>query len=157
MDTAIPIIVAAISALVGFLVWVAQRRIEHREAERLRKEKLYEQLLEAIVELASFGNGAPFLIESQKAWLYASDAVLTAINDYLRVFLEQGGPPGSRTTPEERIAKQQAEAKIRLAIRQDLFPSTKIDIHWIVEKWQPVASSKEAILEYLDRRKKVAS
>ena len=71
MSTTIPIVVAIVTAFGGFIAWLAQRRVERRETERLRKERLHEKFLESIVELSSFGNGAPLLIESQKAWLYA--------------------------------------------------------------------------------------
>ncbi|MCP4536013.1 MAG: hypothetical protein GY832_02605 [Chloroflexi bacterium] len=70
------IVVAIISALIGFVVWVAQKSVERRSAERLRKEELYNDLLAASVELFSTGDAAPFVIESQHAWLYASDEVL---------------------------------------------------------------------------------
>ena len=80
------IVVAILSALVGFVVWVAQKSVERRSAERLRKEELYKNLLAASVELFTTGDGAPFVIESQRAWLYASDEVLKAINDYLKAY-----------------------------------------------------------------------
>lgn len=157
MTAAIPVIVAILTALGGFIAWLAQRRVEQREAERRRREVLYEGLLEAITELSSFGNGAPLLIESQKAWLYGSDEVLTAVNDYLKVFLDQEGPPGALTSPAHRSKRQQAEGKIRLAIRRDLYPKTILKEQWISEEWKPIASSEEGIREYLQRRRKNAS
>lgn len=153
MSTTIPIVVAIVTAFGGFIAWLAQRRVERRETERLRKQRLYEKLLESIVELSSFGNGAPLLVESQRAWLYASDEVLMAVNDYLKVFLHEGAAAeGAPTTPQERVRRQQADARIRLAIRRDLQPTTRLDDRWITEEWKPVASSEAAIREYLDRR-----
>jgi hypothetical protein len=157
MTTAIPIIVTALTLFGGFIAWLAQRKVEHRETERRRKEKLYEGLLESIVELSSFGNGAPLLVESQKAWLYASDDVLLAVNEYLKVFLERQVAPGVATTPEEQAARQQKEGSIRLAIRRDLFTETRIDEQWISAQWKPIASSEKAIREYFQRRSKSVS
>ena len=157
MTTAIPVIVAILTILGGFIAWLAQRKVEHRDAERLRKQRLYEKLLEAIVELSSFGNGAPLLIEAQKAWLYASDEVLAALNDYLKLFIDQEGPPGILTSPEERQRRQKAEGKIRLMIRRDLHPKTTLNEQWISEEWKPIASSEKAIREYLRRSSKNAS
>jgi len=57
---------------------MAQKIRERRDIERLRKEELYKTLLAATVEFASYANGAPLVIESQRAWLYASDEVLQA-------------------------------------------------------------------------------
>ncbi len=102
MTATIPILAAIVAALAGFSTWLGQRRIERQQNERLRKEKLYEALLEAITEISSFGNGAPLLIESQRAWLYASDEVLRAVNAYLKVFLGERANPGSPTSPDGR-------------------------------------------------------
>jgi len=156
MTATIPIIVAAVAALAGFLTWLGQRRIELQQTERLRKEKLYEALLEAITELSSFGNGAPLLVESQKAWLYASDEVLRAVNGYFKVFLGERAAPGEPTTPEEREARQRRDGAIRLAIRRDLNRNTSLDEDWMSREWTPLASSEKAIREYLERREKRA-
>jgi hypothetical protein len=45
------IAVAILSALAGFLVWIAQRYYERRATEHLRKEELYRTLLAASIEL----------------------------------------------------------------------------------------------------------
>jgi len=153
MNAAIPIVIAVVTALVGFLTWLLQRRVERRKADRLRKEALYEKLLEAITELSSFGNGAPVLIESQKAWLYASDDVLRAVTNYLKVFLDEQGSTDVPITQEQRAVRQRQEGAIRLAIRRDLERSTTLDENWMSNEWKPVASSEEAIREYLARRR----
>jgi hypothetical protein len=68
------IVVAILSALAGFLVWIGQRHFERVAAERLRRETLY--------------------VESQRAWLYASDEVREAINEYLEAFVAVGASEG---------------------------------------------------------------
>ena len=83
-ELTVAIVVAIVSAFVGLVVWTAQRYMEGRTNERVRKEKLYATLLAATLEFSSDGNGAPFVIESQHAWVYASDEVLRAINEYGR-------------------------------------------------------------------------
>lgn len=149
LKTLIPVAVAAMSALLGFAIWIIQKNIEKRHADRLRKESLYEKLLEAVVQLASFGDGAPFLIESQKAWLYATDNVLYALNDYLKIFLEYPMNQGEVSSLERRAALQAAEGKIRLQIRRDLFPATSMNKDWLLTNWKPIAAPKEALREYL--------
>lgn len=132
LEPVVPILVAILTAFVSFVIWVVQRTIERRHAERHRKEQLYEGLLEAIVQLSSFGDGAPIIVESQKAWLYATDDVLEAITEYQGIW--RGDPnrqPGTPPTPDERNKRNAAEAKIRLQIRRDLFPRTRLTPHWM--------------------------
>jgi hypothetical protein len=157
MRDALPVLAAAITAVIGLIAWLVQRFIERRNAERQRKEKLYTRLVESIVELGSFGNGAPFVIEAQQAWLYASDSVLQAINDYLQVHLEYPVPSGQTRDEESRTHLQKAEARIRLAIRRDLRPDTMINEAWIDSRWRPIAASEPAIREYLQRRQEDAA
>src|SRR5215470_5121023 len=84
------IAVAILSALAGFLVWIVQRYYERKAAERLRRAELYGALLSSSAEFIGTGNMAPFIFESQRAWLYASDEVLQRINDYLAAALDEG-------------------------------------------------------------------
>ena len=146
------IVVAILSALAGFLVWIAQRYFERRSTERLRKEKLYRTLLAASIELVATGDGAPFVIESQRAWLYAADEVLEAINDYLKAFVlyaninKRGGD-----STESWAAVKDAEGRLRLSIRKDLRHSTKIEAAWVKEQWELVSARPERIRQYLKR------
>lgn len=154
MSTAVPIVIAIITALAGFLTWLFQRRSERIQTERLRKEALYEKLLEAITEISSFGDGAPLLIESQKAWLYASDDVLRAVNSYLKVFLdeEKNRKNSGELNQEARANRQQREGVIRLAIRRDLHKNTMLDEQWLSNEWRPVAAPEQKIRDYFVRR-----
>jgi hypothetical protein len=146
------VVVAIISALIGFVVWAAQKSVERRSTERLRKEELYNDLLAASVELFATGDGAPFVIESQRAWLYASDEVVQAINDYLKAY---GAYAGSKQrgidSTETWTAVKEAEGILRLHIRKDLHPETKVSTHWVSEKWEFITARPERIKDYLQR------
>ena len=155
-DLSVPISLAVVSALIGFLVWIAQRIIERRADERRRKEELYGTLLAATLEFSSYGNGAPFIIESQRAWLYASDEVLSAINKYLSAFLkylEQRDGQDSKELSANWDSVQVAEGVLRLAIRKELHPATRVDEKWVKDEWTIITSHKENIREYLTRAK----
>ena len=152
------IAVAILSALAGFLVWIGQRHFERVAAERLRKETLYGTLLSTTVEFVGTGNGAPFIVESQRAWLYASDEVLEATNEYLKAFVAYGTAleAGADTTQTWK-ALEDAEGRLRLGIRRDLYPRTRITAHWVSHRWKLVSSRPERIREYLVRRGHLAA
>ena len=146
------ITVAISTAVVGFVVWIFQRNVERRETARLRRERLYTTLLSACVEFAGTGNGAAFIFESQRAWLYASDEVLQAINEYLKAFAALGRADGHKGEHrEEWIAVHDAEARIRSSIRKELLPKTMITAEWVKGQWELVTSRPERIQEYLRR------
>jgi hypothetical protein len=153
LESTIPIIVAIVSALGGFIVWIAQKIRERRDTERLRKEELYKTLLAATVEFASYANAAPLVIESQRAWLYASDEVLRAISGYLKScagYVEQQGKSDININ-ERWAAVKEAEDVLRLAVRRDLSPGTRINEEWLRQEWEIITSHQENIMEYLGR------
>jgi hypothetical protein len=143
--------ITILSALVGFLVWMAQRYFERQAAERLRKEELYRTLLSTTVEFVATGNGAPFIIESQRAWLYASDEVLEAINEYLKAFVAYANNKNNQLDTQVWGAVKDAEGRLRLSIRKDLRPKTKITTQWVKGQWEMVTSRPERVQEYLKR------
>jgi hypothetical protein len=146
------IVVAILTALAGFVVWIIQRNVERRETARLRRERLYTTLLSACVEFAGTGNGAPFIFESQRAWLYASDEVLREINEYLKAFVAVGRAEGHKGDHQaEWSAVRDAEARMRSSIRKELFPKTTITPDWVKGEWELVTSRPERIQEYLRR------
>ena len=157
--------IAILTALVGFLVWLIQKTVERRAEERRRLENLYQTLLSTCAEFIGTGNGAPFIIESQRAWLYASDNVLAAINDYLKAFVAYGeaqrraaeaADEASQRQDAEAVqvafqAIKEAEAHLRLFIRKELHPRTAIDVQWMKGQWEMATSRPERIREYLER------
>ena len=155
-ELTVAIVVAIVSAFGGLVVWTAQRFMERRDNERLRKEELYGTLLAATLEFSSDGNGAPFVFKSQHAWLYASDEILRAINEYNRAivqYVSRGGDfedeVSSRENWDPVVA---AERSLRLAIRKDK-PKTQIDQKWVLEEWQMITSHRQNIREYLSRER----
>jgi hypothetical protein len=146
------ITVAILSALAGFLVWIAQRYYERRAAELLRKEALYRTLLAASIELFATGDGALFVVESQQAWLYASDEVLENINAYLKAFSAYAETKQRETDSADTwAAVKEAEGRLRLSIRKDLRPKTKITPQWVAGEWKTIISRPERIRRYLRR------
>ena len=144
--------VAILSALAGFLVWIGQRYFERKAAERIRKEKLYGTLLTACAEFVGTMNHAPFAIESQRAWLYASDEVLEAINEYQKAVLAFGDAQRAGVDFSEAWkAVEDVDGRLRLSIRRELHPETRISQRWVKAKWEVVTSQPERIREYLRR------
>ena len=146
------IAVAILSAVAGFLVWIAQRYYERRAADRLRKEELYRTLLAASIELFTTGDGAPFVVESQRAWLYASDEVLEDINAYLKAFSAYAAKKQHEADSADAwAAVKDAEGRLRLSIRKDLRPKTQITPQWVAGEWETIISRPERIRSYLGR------
>jgi len=146
------IAVAILSALAGFLVWIVQRYYERKAAERLRREELYGTLLSSSAEFIGTGNMAPFIFESQRAWLYASDEVLERINDYLTAALAEGESERSgvdSSTQQDDLYR--AEGHLRLSIRRDLHPATQLTKAWVDKHWNRATSTPARIQEYLQR------
>jgi hypothetical protein len=146
------IAVAILSALAGFLVWIAQRYYERRATEHLRKEELYRTLLAASIELFTTGDGAPFVVESQQAWLYAADEFLENINAYLKAFSDYAGTKQREVDSSDTwAAVKEAEGRLRLSIRKDLRPKTQITPQWVAGEWETIISRPERIRNYLGR------
>ncbi|MBI1807421.1 MAG: hypothetical protein HYR76_10270 [Ignavibacteria bacterium] len=120
--------------------------------ERLRKEELYRTLLSASVELFTTGDGAPFVVESQRAWLYASDEVLEDINVYLKAFSAYADAKQRKADIAGLwTAVLKAEGRLRLSIRKDLQPKTQITAEWVKREWEMITSRPERIRRYLGR------
>jgi hypothetical protein len=145
------VVVAILSALFGFLTWRVQRFYERLADERRRKEDLYGALLTASIELIATGDGAPFVIESQRAWLYASDEVLERINDYLAAYADYGEALARGVSTTTRKPSLRAEALLRLAIRKDIRPKTGISADWVTKQWTTIISRPERVRRYLGR------
>jgi len=110
--------------------------------------------MEAIGLLRSGGTGAPFVVESQRAWLYASDDVLRAIATYRRRLLESADHLAN-LNDEETTAMKEAQDNIYLAIRKELSPKTAIGHGWAKQQWVDIGSAKEKVGEYLQRTGKM--
>ena len=143
MAATIPIVVAIVSALAGLLTWTWQREKERISNLQQRRFLLYEKLLNSVVYLTA-SDAAPFFVESQQAWLYASDDVLKALNAYAMM------ASSSEKTNEKLNALL---GELLISIRQDsgLPGRTDIDKDWVGKNFRAVTAPRELIQAYVDK------
>ncbi len=149
------VVVACISALGSAAIWAVQQTKARADNEAQRREALYRGLLSALVDMSAMGNAAPLLVESQEMWLYASDRVILAVNDYIRFYLGRinaGEVQGAPVSEADRIRIQYFDAQIRLAIRQDIVQRTQIDAKWVESEWTSFGAPPERIHAYRVRK-----
>src|SRR3712207_5702210 len=126
LETWTPLVVALVTAGVGFVVWLFQKQREHEDQIRQRKQALYESVLYALAELPA-DNTAPLFIESQLTWLYASDNVLREMQSLFDSLI-------NKEPYSERIKLQ---GNLQLEMRRDIFTRTNISEAWVKEKYDP--------------------
>lgn len=117
-----PIISAFIGAGISYYFMLRQRKFE---AILRFKEEKYTNLL---IYLKSFvGNSVShegkekFFEEQYKSWLYASDEVVTSINNMVGLVMDSNG---KNIAPE---VGRRSIGEIVLAMRKDLLGKTKLD------------------------------
>jgi len=137
----IPLAVALASAIVGFIIWLVQKNRERRDQIRQRKQALYESLLTAVTDL-HLGNAAPLFVESQLAWLYASDSVLKLMNSLFVAIRD-------KRSNDELVALL---GNLLLEMRRDIFDQTEISEEWLKEKYVAVAPPGDDVMKYIERR-----
>ena len=94
----------------------------------------------------------PTAVESQQAWLYASDEVLEDINVYLKAFSAYAAKKQhGADSADAWAAVKDAEGRLRLSIRKDLRPKTQITPQWVAGEWETIISRPERIRSYLGR------
>ncbi|MBN1862161.1 MAG: hypothetical protein JW790_00755 [Dehalococcoidales bacterium] len=117
----VPIVVAIIAAVSGYLVRGFDKRKEREAEEYRRKEERYINLILCLRGLVvSSENKAlreKFLDELNLAWLYCSDDVISKINS-LMCLIPVGGSTKGKTASTEEIMT--AFGGLFLAIRKDL-------------------------------------
>lgn len=147
------IVLAIITASLGLLTWTSQQILSRMEERRKYKEDLYRKLLDAIVDIGVLAESAPLVVESQRMWMYASDEVLEAVYEYLRYYLSAKEQRfGNGSIPDDvRNMIQEKDALIRLAIRRDIRPRTKIDRSWIHSRFLAVGAPADSIKTYRER------
>ena len=144
------VVLATVTAFLGLITWTSQQILNRADERRKSKEELYRKLLDAIIDMGSLAESAPIVVEAQRMWMYASDEVLEAVNEYLRYYLtEVTGRPGNKILPEDvRTQIQERDAYVRLAIRRDIHPMTRISKSWIHSRYIAVAAPAESIAAY---------
>jgi hypothetical protein len=147
------ITLAIITASLGLLTWTSQQIWSGIEERRKYKEDLYRKLLDAIIDISVLADSAPLVVESQRMWMYASDDVLEAVYEYLRYCLSANEQRfGNRSFPDNvRNMIKEKDALIRLAIRRDIRPRTKIDRPWILSRFLSVGAPPDSIKTYRER------
>jgi hypothetical protein len=144
------IVLTIVTASLGLATWTSQQILNRADERRKSKEELYRKLLDAIIDMSSLADSAPIIVESQRMWLYASDEVLEAVNEYLRYYLNEvtGNFTGTILPDDIRSQIQERDAYIRLAIRRDIRPMTRIGKSWIHSRYIAVAAPSESIVAY---------
>ena len=144
------IVLAIVTASLGLITWTSQQILNRADERRKSKEELYRKLLDAIVDMSSLAESAPIVVEAQRMWMYASGEVLEAVNEYLRYYLsEVAGRFANKTLPDNiRSQIQERDAYVRLAIRRDIRPMTRISKSWIHSRYIAVAAPAESIVAY---------
>jgi cobalamin biosynthesis Mg chelatase CobN len=157
-------IISGIGALVvaiftGIFVYNYQQNRKRQTQLAERRKDLYEELIRKLIELIVARTGADrslLLSEIEKSWLFASDAVLQTIYDYLEKFDQYYEKSGGnilaeiQTNDDSRDDMANILAKIFLAMRKDIsrIRPTAIDEEWIethvkVYKWGVIANEPE--------------
>ena len=140
-DKWVPVLAALTAAVAGLIVWMVQKNRERQDQIRQRKQAVYEALLIAISELPSH-NAAPLYVESQLAWLYASDKVLGAMQAVFASF----------QVPRPFEERANLLAALLLEMRKDIFSRTAVtedSVRRIFEVGHPPI---EDIMKYIERR-----
>jgi hypothetical protein len=141
MEKWIPLSAVVVSGVVGLVVWLVQKDRERKDQIRRRKQALYESLLTSVTELYS-SNAAPLFVESQLAWLYASDNALELLNSLFVSIRDK----------KSESELQELLGKLLLEMRRDVFDKTRISEEWLKAQYVAVTPPREDVLKYLERR-----
>ena len=127
MDKWVSVIAVVASAVLGLFIWLVQKNRERREEIKRRKQALYESLLISVTELHT-ANAAPLFVESQLAWLYASDDVLLLLHSLFVSIRDK----------KSEAELQQLLGKLLLEMRGDVLGKTAISDEWLKARYEAV-------------------
>lgn len=117
----LPIVTAALGS---FLTYFFAVRTKQKEAMMKFKEEKYANLIIAlqgfIGSTVSPETKVKFFEEQYKSWLYSSDEVVEAINELIRLLIEERGK-----SPDP-VRGRQVIGNIILEMRKDLLGKTKL-------------------------------
>lgn len=130
----IPVLAAAIAAIVAYLSAQRVKRIEQRqqreEALRRHKQKLYSTLQLSVFNIWAAKGSAAREVEAlcniSDAWIFASDAVLRQVNLFMQTYDDSRHKRETASKRNERL--QPMVAELFLHMRQDLFSSTDLTL-----------------------------
>jgi len=130
----IPVLAAAVAAIVAYLSAQRVKRIEQRqqreEALRRHKQKLYSTLQLSVFNIWAAKGSAAREVEAlcniSDAWIFASDAVLRQVNLFMQTYDDSRHKGETASKRNERL--QPVVAELFLRLRQDLFSSTDLTL-----------------------------
>lgn len=130
----IPVLAAAVAAIVAYLSAQRVKRIEQRqqreEALRRHKQKLYSTLQLSVFNIWTAKGSAAREVEAlcniSDAWIFASDAVLRQVNLFMQTYDDSRRKRETASKRNERL--QPVVAELFLRMRQDLFSSTDLTL-----------------------------
>ena len=129
LDSGVAIIVAAIIAVIGYVV---KGKIDVRMRERQQREERYKGMLIAIqgfyISSHDIELKQKFVTELNQAYLYASDDVIRVANRFLNTVK-------IKPEPSREEEKKSALANLVLAMREDLRKTKLIESDF--ETWVP--------------------
>jgi hypothetical protein len=148
----LPTLGIVLTALLGVITYAFQERAKRQTALAERRQALYEKLIRNLVDLLIATSGAErskLITEIEKGWLFASDQVLRASYEYLKLYDDLCHHDGRKDTSilvgvlakvrsDERVRQQLGRnlAQIFLAMRQDIRTETVIKADWAKQHFQ---------------------
>jgi hypothetical protein len=148
----LPLFGIALTAFLGVLTYAIQEDRKRKAALDERRQLLYEKLIRDLVDLLIATTGterSKLITEIEKGWLFASDQVLDACYEFLKIYdrLCHEKSPGESATSVEIIARVRSDQKLRdeiaqslakifLTMRLDVRRDTKIDSDWAQQHFQ---------------------
>jgi hypothetical protein len=148
----LPTLGIILTALFGVITYAFQERAKRQTALSERRQALYEKLIRNLVDLLIATSGddrSKFITEIEKGWLFASDQVLRASYDYLRIYDDLCHHDGRRddSTFVDVLTKVRSDEKVRqelgrslgkifLAMRRDIRHETVLTADWARQHFQ---------------------
>jgi hypothetical protein len=148
-----------LAGVIGVITYSWQENTKTKTAIEERRKDLYQALIRKLVELLAAKTGSArseILSEIEKSWLFASDEVLKAIYDYMKMYDTYfAKSQGDILTEIRQNAASRDEiatsiSRIFLAMRRDIkrIRPTLIDEDWIknyvrVYEWGIIAADQD--------------
>jgi len=145
MKEFLPILGILLTALLGVATYAFQEKRKHDTALAERRQALYEKLIRDLVDLLIASTGAErskLITEIEKGWLFASDQVLYACYELLKIYDDLYREVANEKSPSEALLNKvrssqeirsrvaHSLAKIFRAMRADVRGDSKVKAKW---------------------------
>ena len=145
MKEFLPIIGILLTALLGVFTYAYQEHRKHKTALDERRQALYEKLIRDLVDLLIARTGAErskLITEIEKGWLFASDEVVYACYELLKIYDDLYREVAHEESPSEALLNKVRDneetkrrvahslARIFMAMRAEVRDDTKIKAAW---------------------------